>query len=55
MKKQWNESAASTADFVILWLKEMEKRELRYVYLRNYEHLPTEVGNDVDLLIEQGK
>ena len=40
--------------FVIAWLAEMEERGLRAVYLRNYEALPADIGNDVDLLIETG-
>ena len=38
-----------------MWLAEMEKRGLRAVYLRNYEALPQDIGNDVDLLIERGR
>jgi thymidylate kinase len=40
---------------VIAMIAELEKRGVPSVYLRNYENLPTEVGNDVDLLVPAGK
>jgi glycosyltransferase involved in cell wall biosynthesis len=36
-------------------LKKCEEEELLYVVLRNHEQLPEEIGNDVDILIEEGK
>ena len=42
-------------DFIVAWLRERERQGGRFVYLRNYERLPDDVGNDVDLLIERGR
>ena len=36
-------------------LRELDGQGIRYVYLRNYEELPRDVGNDVDLLIVAGE
>ena len=36
-------------------LRKIDGLGIRYVYLRNYEALPLEVGNDVDLLIAAGE
>ena len=36
-------------------LKDLERADIKAVYLRNHEDLPVSVGNDVDLLIQQGK
>ncbi len=40
--------------FIVAWLRERERQGGRSVYLRNYERLPDDIGNDVDLLIERG-
>ena len=40
---------------VIAMIAELEKQEIPSVYLRNYENLPVEVGNDVDLLVPAGQ
>lgn len=37
--------------FILDMLKKASENNLAYVYLRNYEKLPEEIGNDVDLLI----
>ena len=42
-------------DFIVAWLRERERQGGRSVYLRNYERLPDDIGNDVDLLIERGR
>jgi hypothetical protein len=36
-------------------IKDLEHGGINTVYLRNHEDLPVSVGNDVDLLIQQGK
>jgi thymidylate kinase len=45
----------TAGDLVIAMIAELESRGLPSVYLRNYEKLPNEVGNDVDLLVPYGK
>jgi thymidylate kinase len=40
---------------VIAMIAELEKQGVPSVYLRNYENLPEEVGNDVDLLVPAGQ
>jgi thymidylate kinase len=40
---------------VIAMIAELENQDLPSVYLRNYEMLPNQVGNDVDLLVPMGK
>lgn len=40
---------------VITMIAALERQEVPSVYLRNYESLPAEVGNDVDLLVPAGK
>jgi thymidylate kinase len=49
-----NEMIAS-GKFICDFLASFEKNIGRYVYLRNHEELPLNVGNDVDLLLERGK
>ncbi|MBR1609199.1 MAG: hypothetical protein IJ678_06250 [Kiritimatiellae bacterium] len=46
---------ATAGGFVVALLEEADRRKLEYVYLRNYENLPDDVGNDVDLLVAPGK
>lgn len=44
-----------TAGFLILeMISALQREEIPSVYLRNYENLPTAVGNDVDLLVPAG-
>ena len=40
--------------FVVALLSRLESAGHHVVYLRNYENLPDDIGNDVDLLIERG-
>lgn len=48
-----NSTFSRTAgDFIVAALAEFERNGLCAVYLRNYEKLPNDVGNDVDLLVE---
>ena len=42
------------ADLIIHLIGTLEKEGVSSVYLRNYENLPFDVGNDVDLLIPRG-
>ena len=44
----------SAAELTMALLNEFHSREFPYVYLRNHEALPDEVGNDVDLLVPCG-
>ena len=39
---------------ILFLLQQLEKSGITTVYLRNYEMLPSDVGNDVDLLIPKG-
>lgn len=47
-------SVLEKGPFVVALLSRLESAGHRVVYLRNYEHLPDDIGNDVDLLIERG-
>jgi hypothetical protein len=44
----------SASELTMTVLKEFHLRELPYLYLRNYENLPSGIGNDVDLLVAPG-
>lgn len=48
-------ASLSKGRFVIELLSRIEAAGHRVVYLRNYENLPDDIGNDVDILIERGK
>lgn len=45
----------SPGHFVLDVIRNLEERGIPSVYLRNHEQLPESVGNDVDLLIPEGK
>ncbi len=55
MQQASEQQSVPAGAFVVAWLREMESRGLRAAYLRNYEDLPADVGNDVDLLVERGR
>ena len=40
---------------IIAVVQHLEQNEIPVVYLRNYQSLPNDIGNDVDLLIPAGK
>ncbi len=48
------QSAVSAGLLVIRLLEQAESAGHRVVYLRNYENLPEDIGNDVDVLVEPG-
>ena len=47
-------SVLEKGPFVVALLSRLESAGHRVVYLRNYENLPDDIGNDVDLLVERG-
>ena len=47
-------SHLAKGEFVVFLLASIESAGHRVVYLRNYENLPDDIGNDVDLLVERG-
>lgn len=47
--RSWDRGA-----FVVSLLASIESAGHRVVYLRNYEKLPNDIGNDVDVLVEPG-
>ena len=44
-------SYMNCGDLVLKILRDFDEAGICYVYLRNYENLPEEIGNDVDLLV----
>lgn len=44
----------SPGNLILCLIKQIEAESISYVYLRNHENLPDDVGNDVDLLIQKG-
>ena len=48
-------SELTAAELTIAILDAFQRRNFLYAYLRNYEQLPNEIGNDVDLLVAPGK
>lgn len=40
-------------EFVLQLIKDLEHAGIETVYLRNYENLPDDIGNDVDLLVSR--
>lgn len=44
----------SPGNLILALVKEMETAGILCVYLRNHEYLPDDIGNDVDLLIQEG-
>ncbi len=45
----------SPGEFVLQLIKDLEHAGIETVYLRNYENLPNDIGNDVDLLVASNK
>ena len=43
----------ATTEILQSLFREFEQRNVPYCVLRNYERLPYEVGNDIDVLIEE--
>ena len=50
-----NETQSEFSLLITDVFKELEVSKIRYCVLRNYEQLPDETNNDVDLLIQDGK
>jgi thymidylate kinase len=45
----------SPGEFVLQLIKNLEYAGIETVYLRNYENLPDDIGNDVDLLVSRNQ
>ena len=52
-RTEYSESSQKTASILMDLFGELKSNHIRYVVLRNFENLPYEVDNDVDLLVEK--